>query len=619
MTPTQALLIILCLFSSGVTLAETEAPLNSVNSGSVSKTRLALICSTDFGPSAQLTDVEASTEATWAYVPDGHVGHFLKTQVIWCQFRLKTAGKAEWLVGVGDPNVELVSFYNPGDNRPWATSGVRFHHHQRKVRSRSFYFPLGESNPQETTLFLRLESFTLNAPVILITESRFNKMNSDHQSLSSLAFGFIVPLAAGIILTRKLSGAHRHKLRFWGAAIVLAYVLSSTAVQGYGYQYFWPSEISWNRIAIIVFAGAGLFTVFQYTSALSSMENKWLKQLALGLSAATILAALTYFFVHSNVILACAYLLLLATVLLVLFHMVYIALKVRIGTEGPFWALWMGSVGVTLAQAFGIINLNLNIELMTALNFLMLTFLLGWDLFLLVRNNQQLLIRTFEEKIAHEHQIAELEQERNESLEAKVTERTKELDRMMRELHMSNVRLRTASSIDTLTGVMNRYAVEQYIEEKWHDCLEQTSDFCIGFVDADHFKSVNDTYGHDTGDICLKQLATMLTNSLTNTDMRAARYGGEEFIVVAPGTTAKQLSNVLESFRAILETTPIQDGDTQFTVTVSVGIASVRVTNTNSAREIIKQADKALYQAKAQGRNQVVLYSDMTDNELKSN
>jgi len=279
----------------------------------------------------------------------------------------------------------------------------------------------------------------------------------------------------------------------------------------------------------------------------------------------------------------------------------------------------MGSVGVTLAQSFGIVNFNLNIELMTALNFLMLTFLLGWDLFLLVRNNQQLLIRTFEEKIAHEHQIAELEQERNESLEAKVTERTKELDRMMRELHMSNVRLRTASSIDTLTGVMNRYAVEQYIEEKWHDCAEQSSDFCIGFVDADHFKSVNDTYGHDTGDICLKQLATMLTNSLTYTDMRAARYGGEEFIVVAPGTTAKQLSNVLESFRAILETTPIQDGDTQFTVTVSVGIASVRVTTTNSAREIIKQADKALYQAKAQGRNQVVLYSDMTDNELKMN
>jgi two-component system cell cycle response regulator len=125
-------------------------------------------------------------------------------------------------------------------------------------------------------------------------------------------------------------------------------------------------------------------------------------------------------------------------------------------------------------------------------------------------------------------------------------------------------------------------------------------------LDIDYFKSVNDTYGHDAGDDVLREFSTRLKKSIRGIDL-ACRYGGEEFVVVMPDTDMAVAAMVAERVRRGIATEPfpIEQGKKHLEVTISIGIASLTRT-TDSAADILKRADQALYRAKRDGRNRVV-------------
>jgi diguanylate cyclase len=162
---------------------------------------------------------------------------------------------------------------------------------------------------------------------------------------------------------------------------------------------------------------------------------------------------------------------------------------------------------------------------------------------------------------------------------------------------------RRESAIDALTQVFNRRAFDEYAAKivGLHDLFAQPA--VLLMIDADHFKSLNDQYGHPTGDKVLQALADCLARTFLRKVDLVARYGGEEFAVILPETEAKDGRALAERALRAVRALEIEAGDVTLQVTVSIGVAAIRRFDT--AADWIESADRALYAAKEAGRNQV--------------
>jgi diguanylate cyclase (GGDEF)-like protein len=135
-------------------------------------------------------------------------------------------------------------------------------------------------------------------------------------------------------------------------------------------------------------------------------------------------------------------------------------------------------------------------------------------------------------------------------------------------------------------------------------------------IDIDHFKLLNDRYGHPVGDGCLREVARALQRALVRPDDVLARYGGEEFIVLLRDSPAASAQVVAERLRASVQDLRIQNaGSPERVVTVSIGVASAELTDEAVAARLVEDADRALYEAKCAGRNLVKLATDRADDE----
>lgn len=168
--------------------------------------------------------------------------------------------------------------------------------------------------------------------------------------------------------------------------------------------------------------------------------------------------------------------------------------------------------------------------------------------------------------------------------------------------------LRDLSFTDGLTGLANRRYLDSYLEQSWKSGIEHSYPFSIILFDIDFFKLYNDRYGHQAGDSCLQLVAKAAGESIINSTDLAARYGGEEFCIVLPHAPLKNALIVAERIRSNIEKLQISHVDSKIsnTVTISLGVASMIPNSFSTVDDLIAQADRALYQAKQQGRNQVV-------------
>lgn len=167
------------------------------------------------------------------------------------------------------------------------------------------------------------------------------------------------------------------------------------------------------------------------------------------------------------------------------------------------------------------------------------------------------------------------------------------------------------TSTDPLTGLGNRRSLQKEGERIIEMCRRSGAECSCLVLDLDHFKRVNDTYGHPTGDVALQTVSSIIMGSIRKADF-AARLGGEEFTVIASHTPTEQALVLAERIRADVESTPIiHDGHT-FTMTISIGVAPVSAScdsSTTPLDDVISKADCALYKAKNNGRNRVEQWS----------
>jgi len=196
-----------------------------------------------------------------------------------------------------------------------------------------------------------------------------------------------------------------------------------------------------------------------------------------------------------------------------------------------------------------------------------------------------------------QRQIRELEAHRK-SLEQEVSERTKELE-------IANKKLDMISRTDELTSLPNRRDMNETIQNEIERTQRSQKPFCFIFVDIDHFKNINDTYGHACGDVILKSVAQTIRGLLRKYDV-FARYGGEEFLTLLPETDLEGASIVAERFRRQIEMMTVHYADHTINITITLGVA--QFDHRLGADRSIQLADKALYQGKESGRNKVVVW-----------
>jgi two-component system cell cycle response regulator len=164
---------------------------------------------------------------------------------------------------------------------------------------------------------------------------------------------------------------------------------------------------------------------------------------------------------------------------------------------------------------------------------------------------------------------------------------------------------------DGLTGLYNRHFLNNHLTNMVRQALSDGKNLSVMIMDMDHFKMVNDTYGHDIGDRVLKQLAQIILKTSRATDL-VARFGGEEFVILMPETDDNAALNGANRVREAVESTPFVIDNEGGTIqkTISIGVANIHPDG-DSAESIMKRADEALYSAKHGGRNQVKIAKQM--------
>lgn len=170
----------------------------------------------------------------------------------------------------------------------------------------------------------------------------------------------------------------------------------------------------------------------------------------------------------------------------------------------------------------------------------------------------------------------------------------------------ANIELQRLTALDPLTGIGNRRRFDQTIAAEWLRGQRDQRPLALLICDVDCFKGYNDTYGHPAGDLCLKKAAAVLTENLKRPADLSARYGGEEFAILLPDTTLEGALAVAEACRSHLQALAIEhSGAPTGVVTMSIGVASMVPAAGTEYEQLVAAADKAMYEAKNDGRNRV--------------
>ena len=176
------------------------------------------------------------------------------------------------------------------------------------------------------------------------------------------------------------------------------------------------------------------------------------------------------------------------------------------------------------------------------------------------------------------------------------------------ERKLAEEKLLDLSRLDGLTGIANRRYFDNFLEEEWRRCHRLGLPISLAIIDLDYFKLLNDHYGHQTGDECLKAVAKSLKQFVRRPSDLCARYGGEEFSIIFGNTSTDQakvlVDKVLEAIRSL--NFPNEKSPTHPTLTASIGLTAMLPDDSSNEQELIGRADELMYEAKRNGRNQII-------------
>ncbi|TNC81563.1 MAG: hypothetical protein C9356_08200 [Oleiphilus sp.] len=487
---------------------------------------------------------------------------------------------------------------------------------QRPVKHQNLVLPF-ELAPGHNQMIARVATAgTVEAPLFIWDPEAFTVATADNRLIQGVWFGV---LGIMVFYNLFLFALLRDRSYLYYVAFTSSYLMFEAALKGYGFAYFWPNQLHWNSYAISVFiAASNLFAMIMVISFLKlrTKAPRTFNLLAAYTTVAGFMFLLSFVLPYTNTIrinsalgiVTC--LLSITTGYLSWYHgnrdAKYFCLA---------WSSAIAGIGVLLATKFGVAPANFWTNNAGQIGVLALVTLLSFALANRFNREKELRLNAQESSLESEQLVRKSQEEllrsrldANKKLERKVAERTETLEKAMQELETVNKKLEIMSTTDALTGIHNRGHFENNLQTEFQRAVRHHRPLSIILCDIDHFKRVNDTYGHKAGDACLQSVAAVFRKRISRPGDLVARYGGEEFIVLLADTTIDQAKGIALALCGEIRAMHFIFSGKPISVTASFGVSTLNNVGAVSADQLVTQADLSLYEAKANGRDQVICW-----------
>ena len=469
-----------------------------------------------------------------------------------------------------------------GDHVPFATRSVRYRHP-------NMLLDLPPDTPVQ--LLLRVESeSSMQVPLHLYTPAAFTEVSRDAQLAIGLYYGILLALFFyNLVLWLSLRDASY----FWYLCHITAFGLVLFTLNGLGFEYLWPDSPWMADHMVPISICLALVAMLQFARTFLELPQR-----APRLNTGTI-ALIGFFLVFgvasvwlpyrlSTPVASRAVLVGVLWIVLVTIHvlrrgytparLLLLAWSMFLLGTAVFTLLAFGALPKTFATEYGV-------QIGSALEMLLLSIALGYRYAQLRNENQR------------------ITDEANRRLERSVAERTQELRQALSQLKHAHEKLQDSSRRDALTGLFNRSYFHEGFDRMLDQCRQSRRPLSLLMVDLDHFKSINDRHGHLMGDDCLRWAARRIGRTLRPHEALLARFGGEEFVVVLPDHDLRAAVEVAEALRRSLVDGEFESQGTRLRISASIGVHTIAPDAPDDIDDALDTADKALYAAKANGRD----------------
>jgi diguanylate cyclase (GGDEF)-like protein len=474
------------------------------------------------------------------------------------------------------PDGHLVHYIG-GDSYPFEQRSIRYRHP-------NFWLNLPVDTPVQ--LFVRVESqSSMQVPLSLYTPTAFTELARNSELGIGIYYGILLAL---FFYNLVLWLALRDASYFWYLFHISAFGLVLFTLNGLGFEYFWPHSTWLADKSVPLSICLAQIGMQQFARKFLDLRQRWPRgdRVSLGMIVFFVSTQLPYYIAvpvaSAAVFLSIAW---IAAITIAVMRTGYRPAKVFLLA----WAMFLLGTAVFVALAFGLLPKTFiteyGVQIGSALEMLLLSVALGYR-YAALRNENERIVGNAKVQLEQEVQL-----------------RTAELRSALGQLEDAHQRLREFSRHDGLTDLYNRTHFREAFEHLLSQARNTRQPISLLMIDLDHFKRINDTYGHLVGDDCLRWTSNTLAEALEPYNALLARFGGEEFIAALPNLGPEEARAVAEELRQSLRQRPCHSGEFNISISASIGVHSVDIEAKNSIDSALQVADQALYAAKAEGRD----------------
>jgi len=570
-----------------------------------------------------LAQIQQNSDSQWRSSNDGTLNLGIQPSAIWVSFTISNqtpVNKTLYLL-LEHPLLDSVRLHQSHQDSitTFAAIGDREPLKNRQIKDDSLVFVFNlDANANDVFYMKIVSQGNIKLPMSLWTPEQLLQHKTKRNLITGLFLGFLLAL----VFSNGLLFMLTHKARFLLGSLYIACLWTLITVTfGLSYRYFYV-DVKWlheKNIALLFLTAAILLNFL--AEHLLELDARF----------KSLIRIMRITFVVSLLILLSLPWFSYATGLHISLFSTLVNLVICSGVSGfllvkkQTYSKWilLSQLSYLVAIIFSIFIFNgkdHNLVSMSTLfmnSFFISSMVLSYLLILqfidrrdLKIQRQQALLAEAKIKDNLQLETIKIQQELEEELESRIQEHTFELQITLQELEEKNRELEEKNTLDSLTGIRNRSYFDKKLTMEFRRSHREQTPLAVMMLDIDFFKKINDTFGHLAGDDAIRFVAHTIQTSLKRPSDEVCRYGGEEFAVILPNTDTEGALLVAEAIRAQISEAQVHTTAGIINMTISVGLFSDIAQRNHEPNQYTALADKALYQAKHAGRNQVVFYDD---------
>ena len=570
-------------------------------------------------------------ELNWIKNKKNHINFGFSNAIYWLKIDVKNKNEfiKNWVLEINSPMLDHVDTFvvnDEGEVESYFYAGDQIEVKYKSIKHPHMLFePI---LPADTlrTIYIRIESEgAIQVPLTLWQWQEFSYYSLIYFLWQGIFYGMVLIMALYSFVVWLFE---RESINLTYTIYILLFTLFQISINGIGFQFLWPN-LPWLNHLITPLSLAFVLASMNYFISEFFETKKLSPKLHLSLKCFFIFHIFMGFsniFLPYYLAIEIAFYMAAFSIIQVISITIYM-LKINQPNARYFslaWLVFLAGAAMLAGNKFGLIPISIyseyGMQFGAGLEMMFLSLALADRLSnshreKIIAQQESLILANQVQEAKDEIYINEtkkfnLEKENSRKLEQLVSERTIELNLAMDKLTQVNNELKTISNTDALTKLNNRYFFNEHWRIEHKRAIRENASLAIIMLDVDHFKVVNDRYGHPAGDYCLTLIADCITKHVTRDSDFACRYGGEEFVIILPNTDQDGAILVAQKIRKEVEQLDINWEKQKIKLSISLGVSHLDMRHERVAdrHHMLNQADQALYKAKSQGRNQVISF-----------